>query len=67
MTERDLYAFCIPMIAEMVIRCRKLDRGGYEDWKRETMGHCPETVKEFMGNVLIVIDKYVLESDSRMR
>ena len=62
MTERDLYVSCILMIAEMIVRCRKLSGGEYEDWKRETMEHCHETVKEFMGKVLIVIDNYVLEA-----
>ena len=28
MTERELYVSCIPMIAEMVIRCRRLSEGG---------------------------------------
>ena len=59
MTERDLYVSCIPMIAEMIVRCRKLSGGEYEDWKKETMEHCPETVREFMGKVLTVIDKCV--------
>lgn len=66
MTERELCESCIPMIAEMVIRCRRLSGGEYQDWKRETMEHCPETVKEFMGKVLIVMDKYVLENDLKM-
>ena len=63
MTERELYVSCIPMIAEMVIRCRRLPEGEYEDWKEETMGHCPETARGFMGKVLAVIDKYVLEAE----
>ena len=60
MTEYDLFVECIPMIAEMAARCRRLSEREYEDWKRETMGHAPEMVREFMGKVLITIDKYVL-------
>ena len=48
------------MIAEMAARCRRLSEREYEGWKRETMGHAPEMVKEFMGKVLITIDRYVL-------
>ena len=46
--------------SEMAARCRRLSEGEYEDWKRETMEHAPEMVREFMGKVLITIDKYVL-------
>ena len=60
MTEYDLFVSCIPMLAEIAVRCRKLDRQDYEEWKQKTMEHCPEAVKAFMGKVLIVIDKYVL-------
>ena len=60
MTEYDLYVSCIPMIAEITVRCQKMDSQGYEGWKQETMEHTPETVKEFMGKVLIGIDSVVL-------
>lgn len=60
MTEYDLYISCVPMIAEMVTRCRRLERRQYEDWKRETMESAPETVKGFIRKVLIAIDSYVL-------
>lgn len=59
MTEYDLFVECIPMIAEMAARCRRLSGGEYQDWKEETMGHCPETVRGFMGKVLTAIDKCV--------
>lgn len=65
MTERGLYVSCIPEIAEIAVRCRKMPMTKYEDWKQEVMEHCmehcPETAKEFMCKVMMVIDKYVLE------
>lgn len=35
MTEYDLFVSNIPMIAEMVVRCRMLDQQEYEDFKCE--------------------------------
>lgn len=64
MTERELYVSCIPMIAEIVVRCRKLSRREYEAWKHETMEHCPKEIKGYMGKTLTVIDKYVLGGDA---
>ena len=58
MTEFDLFVKCIPMIAEMVIICRKLNQQDYEDFKCEAIKAAPESVKEFIGKVLTVIDKY---------
>lgn len=65
MTERELYVSCIPMIAEMVVMCRKLSGGEYEAWKHEVMEHCPDKVKGFMGKVMIIMDKYVVESKAK--
>ena len=62
MTERDLYLSCIPMIAEIAVRCRNLSAGEYEDWKQETMSNAPEAVKCFIGKVFIVIDSLVLQA-----
>ena len=59
MTEYDLFVECIPMIAEMAARCRRLDRADYETWKQETMEHAPDLVKSFMGKVLVCIDNVV--------
>lgn len=59
MTERDLYISLIPMIAEMAAECRRMDRGDYEDWKREAMEGAPDAAKAFMGKVLAVIDGFV--------
>lgn len=67
MTERELYVSCIPQIAKIAVRCRKLPGEEYEDWKREIMEHCPETVKEFMGKVMLVIDSLVLETAQSCR
>lgn len=58
MTEYDLFVKCIPMIAEMAVRCRMMDLQEYEDFKCKSMESVDETVKEFVGKVLIVIDKF---------
>lgn len=55
MTELDLYLQCIPLIAEMVVKCLNLSDQQYEDFKRETMEAAPESAKEFLGKVFIVI------------
>lgn len=59
MTEYDLFVSNIPMIAEMVARCRMLDQQEYEDFKCEIMESVIETVKEFVSKIFIVIDKYI--------
>ncbi len=61
MTEREFYISCIPMIAEMVVLCRKLDNQDYEEWKREVMEHAASSAKSFMGKVFAAMDKVVLE------
>lgn len=55
MTELDLYLQCIPMIAEMIVICRKLSVQQYEEWKRETLEKAPESVKRFLVKVFVVI------------
>ena len=60
MTEYDLFVECIPMIAEMAARCRRLSRDEYEGWKRKAMEGCPEPVKGFMHKVMMTIDSLVL-------
>ena len=52
MTEYDLFVECLPMIAEMAVRCRSLDREDYEAWKAETMERAPDKVKPFMERCL---------------
>ncbi len=64
MTEYDLFVECLPMIAEMAVRCRTLDRADYETWKQETMEHAPDMVKSFMGKVLVCIDKVVMGKET---
>lgn len=63
MTEYDLFVECIPMIAEIAARSRRLSREEYEGWKKETMEHCPEVIKGFMRKVMTVIDSLVLERE----
>lgn len=55
MTELDLYLQCIPMIAEMIVICRKLPVQQYEEWKRETLETAPESAKGFLVKVFMVI------------
>ena len=55
MTELDLYLQHIPMIAEIVVRCRKLSAQQYEEWKRQTVEASPDAAKEFIIKVFTVI------------
>lgn len=55
MTELDLYLKCIFMIVGMVEKCRKLSSQQFEEWKSRTINSAPETVKEFLEKVFIVI------------
>ena len=48
MTEYELFVSCIPQIAEIAARYRRLDRQDYEKFNQETMDHAPEKVKECM-------------------
>lgn len=61
MTEYDLFVECIPMIAGIAAKCRRMGRKEYEEWKQETMAQAPETVREFVTKVFIVIDSQVLK------
>ncbi len=60
MTEYDLFAAYLPEIVEMVNLCRRLDKAEFEEWKQDTMEHCPEMVKGLVGKVLGAIDSVVL-------
>lgn len=63
MTEYDLSAEYLPVIAEMATLCRMMDRQQYEAWKRgvmEDMEQDPEAAK-VMERFLAVIDAVVLE------
>lgn len=64
MTEYDLFVKCIPVIAEMAVRCRTLDQQEYENFKCKAIESVDETAKEFVGKVLIVIDSIVLKGDT---
>ena len=61
MTEYELFVSCIPQIAEIAARYRRLDRQDYEKFNQETMDHAPEKVKECMRKVFSAIDSLVLE------
>lgn len=60
MTEYDLFVSNIPMIAEMTVRCRRLEQRDYEDFKNEVMESASNKEKRFIRKVFIVMDKYVL-------
>ncbi|NBJ97773.1 hypothetical protein D5282_10600 [bacterium 1xD8-48] len=55
MTELDLYLQHIPMIAEIIVRYRKLSAQQYEEWKRKTVEASPDAAKEFIIKVFTVI------------
>lgn len=59
MSEYDVFVASIPMIAEMVVRCRRMDKQDYEEWKREVIESADDVVREFVRKVLICIDIYV--------
>lgn len=61
MTEYNLFVDNILIIAEIAVRCRKMDGQKYNSWKQEVMDSAPETTRKFMRKVLIVIDSIVLE------
>lgn len=67
MTELNLYLQCIPMIAELVIRFQNLSDQQYKDWKRKTMEAAPDTVKEFLGKVFIVISAELKRTGKAVR
>lgn len=56
MTEMELFEQNIPMIAEMVVEARKMDRCDYEDWKREMLGAAADSAKPFISKLIQVID-----------
>lgn len=57
MSERDLFIQCIPMIAQIIVECRKMDKQQYEEWKKEWIETIADETKEFAGKVFIVIDE----------
>ena len=61
MTERALYEQNIPLIAEIVVECRKLTQEEYENFKKNTIANAPETVRCFIKKVFIVIDDMLLK------
>lgn len=55
MSEYDVFTACLPMIAEMTIRCRRMDKQEFDEWKRKVMESADNVVKEFVEKVLICI------------
>lgn len=55
MSEYDVFTAYLPMIAEMTIRCRRMDKQGFYEWKRKVMESADNVVKEFVEKVLICI------------
>lgn len=59
MSEYDVFVACIPMIAEMVVRCRKMDKQKYKEWKQRAIQAAPDEVKSFWKKTLVCIDRRV--------
>ena len=53
MTEYQLFASCIPVIAEMIAECQRMPVQQYEEWKKGVLDATPDQVKEFMEKVLL--------------
>lgn len=66
MSEYDVFVASIPMIAEMVVRCRRMDKQDYEEWKREVIESADDVVREFVRKVLICIDMFVTREGGAM-
>ena len=64
MTEYDLFAAYLPKIVEMANICCGLDKAAFEEWKQDTMEHCPEIVKELVSKVLNAIDSLFLNASA---
>ncbi len=59
MSEYDLFVQFIPIIAEKIVKCRKMDETVFEKWKQDVIQGAPNDVKEFIKKIIIVIDMYV--------
>ena len=57
MTERDLYEQNIPLIAEMVIECRKMTAKEYADIKKDILEKAQNAARPFMRKIFMVIEK----------
>jgi len=58
LTERDLFIQCIPIVAGLIVECRKMSKEHYEEWKREELEKAQDNrYKEFLSKVMIVIDR----------
>lgn len=61
MTEYDLFIQCVPMIAEMVFRAKRMTEGQYQEWRQEQESALEASSQErkgFAWKVLEVVDIY---------
>mgnify|MGYP005797592675 FL=1 len=61
MTEYDLFIQCVPMIAEIVVRAKRMTEEQYRDWKQEqekALKASGQKSNSFALKVLEVIDTY---------
>ena len=56
MTERELFIESIPMIAEIVVECRKMSSERYAEIKEEILQSAPEVTRSFMKKVFTVVE-----------
>ena len=58
MTEYRAFIECVPMIAEMVVRARRLTGKQYQEWRQEALATADRCSNDFAKKVLQVIDDY---------
>ena len=59
MTEYDLFIQCVPMIAEMVVKVKRMTEKQYQEWKQEqenALKASGQKTNSFALKVLKVID-----------
>lgn len=61
MTERELYIQSIPVIAEMVMECRKMTSKEYADIKNDILEKASKTARPFMRKIFAVIELQLQE------
>lgn len=61
MTEYNLFIHCVPMIAEMVFRTKRMTEEQYREWRQEyenVLEVSGQERKDFAWKVLEVVDIY---------
>lgn len=61
MTERQLFEQCIPQIAEIIIKAKKMTAEEYYKWKEEVIHDMNGKVTEFAKKIFLIIEEYLPE------